>query len=283
MKKINRPKETVADILTILKSEATQHNVKQDIDSTLAVLTNRESIYLQKIADNTAFEIPREQNISPRVGKKAMISYYDYRLVVKEKGRAFYDKIIISTPNNTCPYCGVRTVKTIDHFLPKTEYPSYSITPVNLVPSCRDCNTGKMVSYPTSSADQTFHPYFDNVEGDCWMKAELHQTDPLSFQYQVIKPVGWNNNQYERAKSHFSGYKINELFSNEANRELRGMQKNMKDLYSKDMNLLKDHLTQTLNSCKEGLGINDWKTLMYIELSSNEWFLNGCNGTTFFN
>src|SRR5690606_22514663 len=109
-----------------------------------------------------------------------------------------------------------------DHFLPKSEYPSYSITPTNLIPSCRDCNTDKKQSYPTGSNDQTFHPYFDEVDNECWIKAELRKTEPLSFQYKVIRPVDWIDSKFQRAHSHFNGYNINQLFSNEANRELTG-------------------------------------------------------------
>lgn len=283
MKQINKPTQTVVDILNILKSETNRKDAILDIDSIYIVLSERESLYTEKVDNNSLFEIPREYYISARVNKAKMISYYEYRILEKLKGRAFYDEIILSAPNNICPYCTIKTVKTIDHFLPKSEYPSYSITPLNLVPSCRDCNTDKKISYPTNSNDQTFHPYFDKVDKECWIKAELRQSEPLSFQYNVIRPAGWNNTKFNRASSHFKGYNINQLFSNEADRELRGMQHQLKILHSKDMNLLKQHLEETYVSCLNGLGILDWKTLMYKELSTNNWFIKGCSGVNFFN
>ncbi|MGC4234550.1 MAG: hypothetical protein QM594_16330 [Niabella sp.] len=286
MKRLNRPAKSVVDVLNILKTDTSQKSVFLDIDSIVGILSDRENLYIEKVEDNTLFQIPHEQNIfSSRVNKAKLTSYYKYRLANTKmaNGRKFYDEIILSAPQNTCPYCTIRTVKTIDHFLPKGEYPSYSITPANLVPSCTDCNIGKKTSYPTSQDNQTFHPYFDKVDDECWIKAVLKQTEPLSFQYEVIRPAGWDNNKLNRALSHFIGYNINQLFSNEAGRELRGMQHLLKDLFSKDRNILKAHLDDTYNSCLNGLGTLDWKTLMYLELSTNNWFLDGCMGVNFFN
>lgn len=283
MKQIDKPTKKVFDVLNILKTETTRNATILDIDSIVEILRERETYYSEKVDDNSLFEIPREQNISARVDKAKIIRYYEYRILQKPNGRAFYDEVILSAPHNICPYCTIRVVKTIDHFLPKSDYPSFSITPANLVPSCRDCNTDKKISYPTNTNDQTFHPYFDKVDNECWIKAELRQTEPLSFQYHVIRPAGWNDIKFDRACSHFKGYSINQLFSNEADRELRGMQNQFKMLNSKDRNLLKVHLEDSYNSCLNGLGIIDWRTLMYEELSTNEWFLDGCLGVNFFN
>lgn len=282
MKHLTRPTESVVDVLNILKTDTVRNAVLSDINSVVDILTERETIFIEKVDNNTLFEIPREQKISASVDNSKMISYYEYRILKKPNGRTFYDKLLLSAPQNICPYCTIRSVKTIDHFLPKSEYPSYSITPSNLVPSCRDCNTDKKISYPTNSSNQTFHPYFDKVDTECWIKAKLEQTEPLSFQYFVIRPNSWDDNKLARANSHFDGYNINELFSNEANRELRGMQGLIRNLYLQNQNLLRQHLMDSYNSCLNGLGLIDWKTLMYQELSTNEWFLNGCNGVNYF-
>lgn len=283
MKNIAKPDKTVVDVLEILKSDTTRKSSIEDIDSVKDILKVREDLFETKVHNNTLFEIQRVKTISARVDKHKMISFYEYRLLKKTNGRAIYDEIIISAPYDICPYCTVGIVKTVDHFLPKSEYPSYSITPINLVPCCRDCNTDKKISYPTNSDDQTFHPYFDKVDNKCWIKAELMQSEPICFKYFVIKPTDWDENLNKRASTHFESYNLNQIFSNEANRELRSMQSNFKRLLADDISQLKLHLEQTYQSCLIGLGILDWKTLMYQELSTNEWFLNGCLGTNFFN
>jgi hypothetical protein len=282
MKEITKPAKKVVDILDLLKTDTASQAVILDIESLSDILTERETLYEEGVENVTLFEISREQNFSERVDRDKIISYYNYRILQRPNGRGFYDEVFLSSPNNICPYCTINAVKTIDHFLPKAEYPSYSITPSNLVPSCRDCNLDKKVIYPTSSNDQTFHPYFDKVDIDCWLRAELQETEPLTFQYAVIRPRNWDEIKYDRATAHFRGYNINQLFSNEANRELRSLQSHFKSLRSKDRELLKVYLEEIYGSCLDGLGPIDWKTLMYQELSTNEWFLDGGVGNSFF-
>ena len=52
----------------------------------------------------------------------------------------YYGEIIQNT--EWCPYCEVRPVKTLDHFLPQ-RYAALTIVSQNLIPACRDCNTEK--------------------------------------------------------------------------------------------------------------------------------------------
>ena len=283
MKNLTKPKRNVADVLGILKSDTTRGSTINEIESIIAILSEREVLYEQKVLGNTLFEIPRIQNISALVDKNKIISYYEYRLLNKPNGRLLYDEIMQSAPYEICPFCTMRKVKTIDHFLPKSEYPSYAITPLNLVPCCRDCNMDKKISYPTDPKNQTFHPYFDNVENECWLKAKLMQTEPLSFQFEVIKPANWDDVKFCRAVAHFNDYNINEIFSSNANRELRAMQDQFRNLYIKDKRLLKTFLEDSFKSCQNGAGLIDFKTLVYKELATKEWFLNGCLGNSFFN
>lgn len=282
MKQIDKPTRKVVDILTLLKADNCEAAAVLDMESAVEILAQREILYEEKVQDNRLFEVPREQVISLRVDKAKMVSYYNYRILQKPGGRTFYDQVFMSAPNNICPYCTINSVKTIDHYLPKSEYPSYSITPVNLVPSCTDCNFEKKLSYPTTSNNQTFHPYFDKVDNELWIKAELMHTTPLSFQFEVIRPGDWDELTFDRAKSHFKSYNINQLFSNEANRELRGMQEKWNSLFIKDRSEFKAYLEEIYSSCRNGLGLIDWKTLMYQELSTNEWFLEGCPESDFF-
>jgi len=283
MKHLNKPTTTVLQVMDILKSDTARRRVHADIDSLNPVLIDAETSFAAKVVDNTLFEIPRNVPISARVDHDKMVSYYEYRLLKLPNGRGLYDQIYMSAPYDICPYCTVGTVKTVDHFLPKAEYSILAITPINLVPSCRDCNTEKLVSYPTTADNQTYHPYFDKIDDEVWIRAELMQTTPLSFRYRTLRPDHWDIVRFNRANTHFDSYNIAQLFSNEANREFRSMERLFKDLYAKDKSVLVEHLGETYNSCREGQGLLDWKTLMYLELSSNDWFLNGCQGINFFN
>jgi hypothetical protein len=62
-----------------------------------------------------------------------------------------------------CPACGeFGRPNTLDHYLPKGQYPHFCVTPVNLFPMCDACQKAKLEK--TGSADEPrffLHPYFD--------------------------------------------------------------------------------------------------------------------------
>lgn len=283
MKSISRPAETVDYILDVFISDSVNKSTKDQIDTNRSTLTHLENEYITKVQDNSLFEILRGIPASLSVTKESLVSYYDNRMLKRPNARIFYDWLILSAPFNICPYCNVKTVKTIDHFLPKSEYPYLSVTPVNLVPSCRDCNTEKMINYPTNKETQTFHPYFDIVDTEPWIVAELIIGEPLSFSYKVSRLAHWDDNKFSRSVNHFNAYNINEIFANEANRELRTRQLNLKNHLQRSRDELRHHLEETYLGCLNSVGMLDWQTIMYKSLMDNDYFLDGCVGNSYFN
>ncbi|WP_177766252.1 HNH endonuclease [Flavobacterium sp. I3-2] len=283
MKNITRPTETINDILDIFLNDRPRQQTVSEIDSNRTALIALENQYITKTQDNTLYEISRGIPASITLTEESLIRYYEYRMLERDNGRNFYDKLLISVPYNTCPYCTIKNVTTIDHFLPKSKYPFLSVTPTNLVPSCRDCNTDKKVSYPTNRDNQTFHPYFDIVDNEPWIIAELLRAEPLSFHFKVQRIPTWDDNKYSRSLTHFDAYKINELFSSEANNELRGRRLFFKRHIQRNRTELIDHLNETYQSYLDSFGLLDWRTVMYHCLINDDWFLDGCAGNNYFN
>src|SRR4051812_2298799 len=81
--------------------------------------------------------------VHDKVGKvpsEEMIKVYTGRMAKKgASGRHYYDTLRASAPNGRCPLCGQPKVSTLDHHLPKAEFPSLVVTPHNLIPCCADC------------------------------------------------------------------------------------------------------------------------------------------------
>ncbi|WP_322843998.1 hypothetical protein [Pseudomonas sp. B33.4] len=74
---------------------------------------------------------------------------------------AHIESIRKSSPK-ICPMCGSPKTTSLDHLLPKEDYPEFSIFSKNLVPAC-DCNTKRK----TNTKDvrlhaRVLHPYFDS-------------------------------------------------------------------------------------------------------------------------
>src|SRR4051812_15872953 len=102
---------------------------------------------------------------------------------LRAPGRVFYDQLLTAAPNGKCPLCAHRDVATLDHFLPQAKHPALTVAPVNLVPACSDCNKAKLDLTPTSPEAVTLHPYFDSVEADEWLAAEVRRSGPPSVRF----------------------------------------------------------------------------------------------------
>ncbi len=61
-----------------------------------------------------------------------------------------------------CPMCGEGgTPNTLDHYLPKQDFPDFAILPLNLVPACDICQGHKLARYTGPNGRLFLHPYYD--------------------------------------------------------------------------------------------------------------------------
>ena len=64
---------------------------------------------------------------------------------------------------DVCSMCGSSKTGTLDHFLPKDDFPEFAIYAPNLVPAC-DCNTKRRTNYKGGLVgERALHPYFDEI------------------------------------------------------------------------------------------------------------------------
>lgn len=227
------------------------------------------------------YKLPRAKRGKPNqliVGdltKGELKNLYETKLIKsKEKARRAYDEIKVAA-NGHCPYCGgLGQVYTLDHYLPKSYYPSYSVTPLNLVPACRDCNTGTGAAFFDNAGEQPIHPYIDDdlFFDEKWIFAEVQRTDPIHVKFLVRCPDHWPEVDVARASQHFSFFNLARRYSVVAAEELsliisqrRGV------LASLNSEQYKIHLSDGANA--QGLAINGWRRALYAALSETIWFL----------
>lgn len=76
---------------------------------------------------------------------------------------------------NECPACGDRgSLGTLDHYLPKEDFPHFSVLLHNLAPMCGICQTAKGRKTGDASTGRLFlHPYFDNVADQQLLKLTI--------------------------------------------------------------------------------------------------------------
>lgn len=62
-----------------------------------------------------------------------------------------------------CPICGIRPVKDLDHYIPRSIMPEYSIHIQNLIPTYDDCNGKKKKKWLEDGKRLYFNAYYDDA------------------------------------------------------------------------------------------------------------------------
>jgi len=206
-----------------------------------------------------------------------LIKVYTLRMVPKgAAGRPIYDRIMSAPAHRRCPLCGIGTVNTLDHYLPKTHFPVFSVTPNNLVPACTWCQGEKLEYYPTSEGEQLLHPYFDDVDGDIWLVAEVVVGAPAVFRYSACPPDHWEPSAKSRVATHLRELNLPLLFSSNAGSRLTEIRARLSQLLQKGGGAaaVREHLIEELSSMEEDHK-NSWSAAMYRAAAASDWFCNG--------
>ncbi|CEN87620.1 hypothetical protein [Paraclostridium sordellii] len=192
----------------------------------------------------------------------------------KSPGRVFYDKLLSIPKYSLCPLCAQRDVSTLDHYLPKTVFPTLVVSPLNLIASCSNCNKLKGDSTFDSMYEATIHPYFDDIDTDTWLFAEILRGDDISFRFFVSCPESWPELLCFRLKNHFDTFELNKLYSAHASQDIVSIKYKLINLYAKyGLESVKLDIQECIESLKH-VSKNNWRLAMYRELSTNDWFLN---------
>lgn len=202
-----------------------------------------------------------------------MMNVYENNMVKGKLGRVYYNKLLKAAPRGICPLCNKREASTLDHYLPKSLFPSLAVTPINLVPSCMECNKSKLDIQFLNNNEETIHPYYDYIDDEDWLFAIIEQDNNISVKYYEKKPLSWDTIKFKRVQHHMKSLKLYELFSVSAAVEINEQKFYLQTILNAlNETELKKHLQLTYNSltkvCK-----NSWKIALYREMMSNKWFI----------
>jgi hypothetical protein len=186
-----------------------------------------------------------------------------------------YDKLLAVPINGICPLCGLRTVSTLDHHLPKASFPALAVTPINLVPACSDCNRAKIDILIVGPDEQTIHPYFDDVENEPWLAAEIAVNNLVSVRFIVDAPRNWNALKTARVEYHFSIFKLAALYAAHAAEELAGIRFQLNLIFDRGgQDAVRAHLAEQADS-RESSHVNSWQTAFYKAAAASTAFCSG--------
>lgn len=114
--------------------------------------------------------------------KKEIVNLYE-KFKRNKSVSGFYDKLMASSKR--CVYCNKGFTKTLDHYLPKSNFPLVSIEPSNLIPCCYDCNSTLNALSQNKQSHRhplLIHPYFNtnnSIYEEQWIFADIPNNQPF--------------------------------------------------------------------------------------------------------
>jgi len=270
MRIISKP--TISPIKTYIRCYSSFRTTTKIDFRNIARFINSESVdYDQRAYSKNLYTFSIHTHVHGNISKDNMVKLYNQKMVGHPTGRKIYDKLMLLAPLNRCPFCGIGTVTTLDHYLPEAKFPTFSVLPYNLVASCKDCNTGKLASYATKQNTQTLHPYYDDFTTEQWLYARVLQ--PLRIEFYVNPPATWSQVDKDRVQSHFDNYKLDTRFSVEASNVLADLRTEF--IMFNSSSLVIQQELQKKASGYYSSHKNSWQTALYQALSQSQWYCSG--------
>lgn len=229
------------------------------LEKNITIIKNRYSVF--------AFNIKKEN-----YNKKLRITFqslYESKIKTVVELKKKIKKI-----TTKCPYCQISTGETIEHILPKSIYPEYSIYSQNLIPCCSICNSIKGDTIlEKNNLPATLNFYENNIPKKEHLKVTIKKND-IKFEINDTTNFHLNN--------HIKTLKLLERYNENSNEKLTDIINEIKKscyFFNKDMKQNREFITKTQRKnilkekyeyLKEKYGYNYWEGLIYKEMSSEK-------------
>lgn len=276
MRRLSKPNIDPGEVYAICMSGVAA-GLSARFAAAAAEILARANLYDRRANANELYQLPSspwgngDVLVLGELTKDDLTALYTNHMAKRDQpGRAYYDRIMSLAPLGKCPFCGFGQVSTLDHFLSKARYPSFSVLPINLVPACADCNKGKGAEV-LSAQSQIPHPYFEGerIETDIWLYASVRETSPATAAFSAAPPDNWPADLATRVINYIRDLNLSNRFAIEAASELASLS----DILSRFGTSLRirEYLNLIAEAERENRK-NSWKAALYDALSKSAWY-----------
>jgi hypothetical protein len=179
-----------------------------------------------------------------------------------------------------CPFCGISESSTLDHYLPKEQYPELSIFPKNLVPSCAVCNTrkrGRILDEGTN-VRMFLHPCYDVIPDIAFLSVRARmEGKALVLSYRLTRPAGIPLQTFQHLRYHFDKLDLADRYRRMGLEHLGGQYPAFRRAYGsgEDAGRVSEKLIEGAEDFEEAQGPNYWLAKLYRALAGNDDFCDG--------
>lgn len=276
MRNLPHPPEDADNFFLLCVSRIKNKDLKERLRAARPVVVAAAAEFVAKATFTELHQLQPHSGAGPRVSTPEMVAVYTGRMAkVGQPGRAVYDRLRLAPVDGLCPLCGHRPVDSLDHHLPKQQFPSLAVVPANLVPACFSCNKLKETYVPTRAQQETLHPYFDDVSRETWLVAMVLPIQPAAVVFAAYPPAAWPALLQQRVAHHLHQFELSSLYTAQAAVELTNIRFGLNEVYaSGGAAAVQHHLDREARSRRHHC-LNSWQSALYTALAADAWYCSG--------
>lgn len=267
---LNKPSICIHDVSEIIKARTREGQIviERFLDTDVQdVLQSEENKYLSAKNNYSAL---KPLSVVKSLSNSDAVKLYVGAFTSHVRKSFFQDYL-----DSPCPICGnYYENRTLDHVLPKSRYTQYTVTPINLVPMCLNCNKAK------GTSRISFHPYFQ----------DLSQLEGISFEFDFsCRKVVSVQCSHDELAQYLRVYEMDKKLEVDANLLLRNMISVILNSPTKMPSQTK--VREIVERQQDAIDIVPWKKIFYdnllrvadcfydeLKIKFEHRLLNGSNG-----
>jgi hypothetical protein len=157
-------------------------------------------------------------------------------------------------------------------YRPPTNSPTVPVTPLILTthrPGKAD-NEQTTLCAPTTTSDQTLHPYFDDIENHHWL-----EDNPAVVIFAAEPPPDRDPTLAARTRGYFATFGLETLYAAQAAQEICNIGYELSRVLEEEgPEGVGRHLNRQAETRRHH-AINSWQSALYTALASSDWFCDG--------
>jgi len=208
--------------------------------------------------------------------KADLLSLYSYQFSVIKALRLEIQREQPQAIRYTCQHCTLTSNESLDHFVPKDEFPEFAMNPLNLLPCCIKCNQHKSHVWRKSGNRKALNLYLDVLPAEQYLFVDVtfDQYGDMDFEFYLEKPKSVTADLFALIEFHFDSLN---LFTRMREKAIPVISELQNSINSRLGNLSYPEIAQEIKDAaaanKLAFGQNYWKSIVEIELLDSSPFL----------
>jgi hypothetical protein len=123
----------------------------------------------------------------------------------------------LAAGGGSCALCGHLDAGEVDHYLPRSYFPEFSILTTNLIPACGRCNRKKLSRHQRTGGGLAFvHPYLHGLPDEPYLSCEVTVNDAVLVTFTVTQTPTMTDELFAVLSHHFAALELGTLYRDEA-------------------------------------------------------------------